>query len=407
MTKSSEPVPFFRVELGEQEIREVASVLRSGWLTTGPRVASFEARFAEAVGVTHALAVSSGTAAMHLAVEALGLAAGEGVLVPAMTFAATAEVVRYSGAVPILVDCEETSLNIDLADAERKLRAARRQELPVRGYDRVVGIMPVHVGGFMLRMDEVGRFAAENGLWIVEDAAHAFPAAFRTSEGKQWQICGAGTADVTCFSFYANKTITTGEGGMAVTEDQDLADRMRLMSLHGLSQDAWQRYSGGEWDYRIVAPGYKYNMTDIVGAIGLHQVRRAEEFRRRRERLSELYGEKLGGVEEVELPSTREDRIHAWHLYPIRLRLERLRIDRDEFMRELKAAGIGCSVHWRPLHRHPYYEEFGWGPDHCPIASRAWRRLISLPLFPSMSQFEIDRVVSVIRDLCRVHRRRC
>ncbi len=347
------------------------------------------------------MAVNSATAALHLAVEALGLTRGQGVLVPAMTFAATAEIVRYLDAVPILVDCDPRTLNMDLEDAGRKLHAARAGELPGPPCTTVVGIIPVHVGGLMMDVAAVRAFAEEHRLWVVEDAAHAFPASWRPGADQPWTMCGDDTAAVTCFSFYANKTITTGEGGMAVTADAALADRMRLMSLHGLSNDAWTRYAGGRsWDYRIVAPGFKYNLTDIAAAIGIHQLMRAEAMRERRESIAGVYARALSALDAIDTPMVVPDRVHAWHLYPIRLRLDRLRATRGEFMVALKGLGIGCSVHWRPLHLHPYYEEQGWTGAHCPVATREWERLISLPIFPSMTKAEQERVIETIARLC-------
>ena len=402
-------VPFFRPDLGEPEINEALAVLRSGWLTTGSRVHLFEQEFAAAVGARHAVAVNSCTAALHLAAEALGLKAGQAVLVPTMTFAATAEIVRYLGAVPILVDCDPVTANLDIADAERKLAQLRCGDLPdsIPKDIRVVGIIPVHVGGLMMNVTDVQRFAEENKLWVVEDAAHAFPAAWRPGPDAPWQRCGEGTSAVTCFSFYANKTITTGEGGMAVTADAERAARMRSMSLHGLSHDAWGRYAGnGSWDYRIMAPGYKYNLTDIAAAIGLHQLARAGEMRHRREVLAARYREALVQVDEIEVPPVVRDRINAWHLFPIRLRTECLSIDRNRFMEDLKLAGIGCSVHWRPLHLHPYYQEtYRWRPEDFPTATALWERSISLPLFPSMQIEQIDHVIQTIKDLCTRHAR--
>ncbi|HET9794567.1 MAG TPA: DegT/DnrJ/EryC1/StrS aminotransferase family protein [Thermoanaerobaculia bacterium] len=400
-------VPFHRPQITDAEIAEVVSSLRSGWLTTGPKVRRFEAEFAEAVGARNAIALNSCTAALHLAVEAVGLARGEAVLVPTMTFAATAEVVRYRGAIPILVDVDPVTLHLDLRDAARKIDLFRRGALPpaVSRATRVAGIMPVHVGGVMMDISKVRRFAQERGLWVIEDAAHAFPAAWRPAPGEAWQRCGEDTADVTCFSFYANKTITTGEGGMAVTGDAALADRMRLMSLHGLSHDAWGRYTGnGAWDYRILAPGYKYNMTDLAAAIGVAQLPRAEEMRRAREDRARRYMERLRNVEEIELPGEDPDRLHAWHLFPVRLRLEALEIGRDEFLAGLRDEGVGTSVHWRPLHLHPYYEEtFGWTRADFPAASRAWERLVSLPLYPDLDDESQDRVIGAIETLCRRH----
>ncbi len=396
-------VPFFRPVITETEIDEVAQCLRSGWLTTGPRTAEFEARFARFVGAEHALAVNSCTAALHVAVEALGLKAGEAVLVPTMTFAATAEVVRYQGAVPVLVDCDPATLNMDLEDAERKLHGARSGRL-FRGQNVAVrGIIPVHVGGLMLDMGAVNAFASRHRLWVVEDAAHALPAAFRPATDAPWQRCGENTAAVTCYSFYANKTITTGEGGMAVTNDPGLAKHMRRMSLHGLSHDAWTRYHGnGSWDYRILTPGYKYNMTDIAASLGIHQLERAEVMRCQREAISHEYRSALDDLEQLETPPSPPDRRHAWHLFPIRLRLDRLRLGRDAFLDQLRQRKVGSSVHWRPLHLHPYYAKtYGWQPDDLPVASSVWERLISLPLFAGMEPAECQYVVNVVRSLCK------
>jgi dTDP-4-amino-4,6-dideoxygalactose transaminase len=402
-------VPFFRPDLREGEIEEVVAALRSGWLTTGPRVRRFEEEFAAAVGGRHAVAVNSCTAALHLAVEALGLEAGQAVLVPTMTFATTAEIVRYLGAVPILVDCDPVTLNMDLSDAARKLadHAAGKLPAPIPRGARTVGIVPVHVAGWMMDTDAVGAWARERGLWVLEDAAHAFPSSWRRSAGDPWRRCGENTSAVACFSFYANKTITTGEGGMAITDDADLARRMRMMSLHGLSQDAWDRYSGGRsWDYRIVAPGFKYNLTDVAAALGLRQLARAEEMRREREDIARRFRAGLAEVEELELPPDGPDRIHSWHLFPIRLRLERLAVDRNTFLDELKSHGVGCSVHWRPLHLHPYYQEtFGWRAEDLPHATAVWERLISLPLFPGMREDEIAHVVATVQRLAARHAR--
>ena len=402
-------VPFFRPEIGEAEIEEVVAALRSGWLTTGPRVKRFEEEMAAAVGARHAIAVNSCTAALHLAVEALGLRRGQAVLVPTMTFAATAEVVRYAGAVPVLVDCDPVTLNLDLDDAERKLADLRAGKLSsVEEEVQPVGIIPVHVGGLMMDLAALDGFARRHGLWVVEDAAHSFPAAWRPGPQHPWTRSGEGTAAVTCFSYYANKTITTGEGGMAVTGDAELAERMRMMSLHGLSHDAWGRFTkGGSWDYKILAPGFKYNLTDVAAAIGIHQLARAEEMRRRREEIAFRYAEGFADVQELELPPFPEDRIHSWHLFPVKLRTAQLAIDRNSFIAELKEAGVGCSVHWRPLHLHPYYaESFGWLPEHLPAASEVWPRLVTLPLFPAMTEVEFEHVVSVVQRICARHARR-
>ena len=440
-------VPFFRPALQEEEVSEVVATLRSGWLTSGPRVKHFEEAFAAAVGAdskeqrakgkapgakskghsVHAVAVNSGTAAMHLAVEALGLKPQQGVLVPTMTFAATAEVVRYQGAIPILVDCDPVTLNMDLEDARRRVERVgiRNQKSEVRSQKSalndsrsltddlrpltsgIAGIMPVHVGGVLMNLGQLEEFAQEHKLWMVEDAAHAFPVGWRRAAEEPWQQRSNGSRSVTCYSFYANKTITTGEGGMAVTSNSKLAQRMRLMSLHGLSADAWGRYStNGKWDYKIVAPGYKYNLTDIAAAIGIHQLGRAEAMRRERERIALRYCEALTRVDQIELPSHDDNRIDSWHLFAIRLRLKRLAIDRDAFMDELKQAGVGCSVHWRPLHLHPYYQKtFGWRAKDFPVATAQWKRLVSLPIFPGMRDDEIEHVINTLKRICQRHSR--
>ena len=400
-------VPFFRPHVGDDEINEVISTLRSGWLTTGPKVKAFEKQFAKAVNGKFAVAVNSCTAALHLAVEAIGLREGEAVLIPTMTFAATAEIILYKKAVPVLVDCDPVTGNMDLADAERKIEKLKRRTLPfLHGRDlKVVGMIPVHVGGYMMNVRDLKEFARNHDLWIIEDAAHAFPSAWRPNSNAPWKYCGDDTASVTCYSFYANKTITTGEGGMAVTNNEALADTIRLMSLHGLSHDAWGRYSGGgSWDYKIVQPGYKYNLTDIAAAIGCHQLARAEEMRKQREAVAEFFLSSLADVDEIRLPATDEDRIHSWHLFPIRLNLENLSIDRNEFIEELKRNGVGCSVHWRPLHMHPLYQErLGWSENHLPAATRLWNEIISLPIFSSMTFEEMVHVAETVKELCSKH----
>jgi perosamine synthetase len=298
---------------------------------------------------------------------------------------------------------------MSLRDAARQLEQFRATKPGNLASNRpeVVGIVPVHVGGLMMDVGAVQQLASNLGLWVVEDAAHAFPAAWRPSPGSPWQRCGEGTAKISCFSFYANKTITTGEGGMAATQSEELAKHMHMMSLHGLSHDAWGRYSrNGNWDYRITAAGYKYNLTDIAAGMGIHQLARAEQMRLSREHIATQYLKMLAGLETIELPPTDRNRIHAWHLFPIRLRLDRLRITRDEFVVKLREAGVGFSVHWRPLHLHPYYQEkFGTHPEDFPAATAMWERLVSLPIFPDMNSVELEYVVDTIRSLCTKYAR--
>jgi perosamine synthetase len=393
-------IPFFRPRLGQSEIDEVIDCLASGWLTTGPRTKRFEGDFAAYVGAKHAVALNSATAALHLALESVGLARGDSVLVPTMTFAATAEVVRYFDATPVLVDCREEDFNIDVEDARRRANAALE-----RG-GKLCAVIPVHYGGQAADMAGIKALAQEFNLRVIEDAAHCCPAQYRKDAASPWKSVGS-ESDVACYSFYANKCITTGEGGMACTNDDRLAERMRIMSLHGISKDAWKRFTAeGSWYYEIVAPGFKYNLTDIAAAIGIHQLRRADEFRKERERVASLYRERLGTIEEIILPTANPDRIHSWHLFAIRLRLDRISIDRAQVIEELKQAGIGTSVHWMPLHMHPYYREtYGCRPEDFPVSARLYQEIISLPIFPGMSEAEVGIVSEELGGIIARHRR--
>src|SRR5271167_3106084 len=375
-------------EIGEQDIAAVADALRSGWVTAGPRVKEFEAQFARFTGAAHAVAVNSGTAALHLALEAAGIKAGDEVLVPTMTFAATAEVVIQLGARPVLVDCVSDTLNVDPAALERAVTS------------RTKAIIPVHFAGHPCDMDALLELAAARGLTVVEDAAHALPARWR---GKMVGTIG----DLTCFSFYATKTITTGEGGMITTEDAAWADRMRMMSLHGISKDAWKRYTAeGSWRYEIIAPGYKYNMTDIAAALGLSQLVRCDDFLRARIRCSKLYDQGFAGACAIQTPISHNDIEHAWHLYVIRLDLEQLRIDRDQVIELLKQRNIGVAVHFIPLHLHPYYrDKYGYTPADFPNASAAFERIISLPIYPRLTDAEVGEVVDAVIGITREYRR--
>ncbi|HYG35804.1 MAG TPA: DegT/DnrJ/EryC1/StrS family aminotransferase [Clostridia bacterium] len=387
-------IPFYKPSITEGEINEVVETLRSGWLTTGPRTKKFEQEFAAYLQQSHAVAVNSCTAALHLALEAIGLKAGQGVVVPTMTFAATAEVVRYFNAVPILSDCCRSDFNIDIVDAKRRIEAA------IKSGTQVVAIIPVHYGGQVCDMAGVKELAREYNLKIVEDAAHCCPAFFRENEAANWVPVGK-TADISCFSFYANKTITTGEGGMACTDNAEYADRMRIMSLHGISRDAWKRFTAeGSWYYEIIAPGFKYNLTDIASAIGLIQLRRADELHKRRAELAQMYQAGLANIGEVELPTVQPNRIHSWHLYVIRLKLDRLSIDRAEFIKELQGLGIGTSVHWLPLHMHPYYRTtYGYRPEDLPTAASLYPGIITLPLFPDMTDKDVNYVCEAIKGI--------
>jgi len=311
-----------------------------------------------------------------------------------MTFAATAEVVRYFNAIPLLVDCRAEDLNLDVADACCKIEAAQQ-----RG-EQVVAIIPVHYGGQIGDVAGVRSLARQFNLTIIEDAAHCCPAWFRDNENEPWQPVGRSAA-ISCYSFYANKTITTGEGGMACTESDQHAERMRLMALHGISRDAWKRYTAdGSWYYEIIAPGFKYNLTDIAAAIGVQQLRKADQLHQRRTQWAQLYSELLADVEELVLPRTMPNRIHSWHLYSIRLRSSAHGADRATAISELKDAGIGASVHWMPLHLHPYYREtLGYKPADCPRAATIYPELVSLPLYPDLTAEDIEHICFTLKEI--------
>lgn len=398
-------VPFFRPSITEREIEEVVTCLRSGWLTTGPMTRAFEEEFARYVGAKHAVALNSCTAALHLALEAIGIRRGDLVLVPTMTFAATAEVVRYFDAIPVFVDCDPETLCIDITAARgtlERLRAGQRIPGVEAPTGKVRAIIPVHYAGQMADVDGVRALAEEFGLVVIEDAAHTLPAFTRAGRDAPWRSVGT-TAAVTCFSFYANKCITTGEGGMAVTDDSALAERMRLMSLHGMSKDAWKRYTAsGSWYYEVVAPGFKYNLTDIASAIGRVQLTRADELWAARRRVVAAYHEALADVPGLELPRELPDRQHSWHLFSIRLDLAVWRSGRDAFIDGLRQREIGASVHWQPLHMQPYYREtYGLASEDLPVAASLWPRLVTLPMSPGMPDEEISLVVEAIRSMLR------
>ncbi|HEY3862566.1 MAG TPA: DegT/DnrJ/EryC1/StrS aminotransferase family protein [Verrucomicrobiae bacterium] len=393
-------LPFYKPSLGQEEIDEVVDTLKSGWLTTGPKTKQFEQEFSAYLKHRHSVAVNSCTAALHLALEAIGLQPGQGVIVPTMTFAATAEVVRYLGGRPILADCRADDFNLDTADAERKIQSA------LAAGQSVSAVMPVHYGGQIGDVAGVRALAGRYHLKIVEDAAHCCPAFYRESESAPWQTVGS-SADVSCYSFYANKTITTGEGGMACSNDEACASRMRMMSLHGISHDAWKRFTDqGSWYYEILAPGFKYNMTDIAAAIGIHQLRKAGAFHQRRTAIAGQYQELLRHLDEIILPQVQPNRIHSWHLYVIRLKLERLRIDRAQFIVELRNRGVNPSVHWMPLHMHPYYRQtLGLAAEDLPMAASLYPQIITLPLYPDMGEAGVRQVCGAIEDIVRSNRR--
>lgn len=388
-------LPFALPDIGQEEIDEAVESLRSGWLTTGPKTKRFEEAFAAFLGVSHALAVNSGTAALHLALEAVGLQEGEFVITTPFTFTATAEVIRYFGAHPLFVDIEESTMNVDPERVANAAGAALRQGKNVRA------ILPVHYAGRSCDMEALKGVAGRCSLKIVEDAAHAFPA---SCKGHKIGTIG----DLTAFSFYATKPLATGEGGMVTTFNGEYADRIRTMRLHGISRDVWDRYSAKRpsWYYEVVAPGYKYNLTDVAASIGIHQLGKADRFRKRREEIASLYSEAFSDLPVILPPPSPDRDIHSWHLYVLRLRLERLRIDRDRFIELMAERGIGTSVHFIPLHMHPYWrEKYGFRPEDFPVSLAAYRCCVSLPIYTRMTENDVDRVIAAVREILEYNSR--
>lgn len=402
-SKKEEFLPFSLPLIEDEEIKEVINVLKSGWITTGSKTKSFENEFAKYIGCKHAIAVNSCTAALHLALDAIGLKEGDEVITSPMTFAATAEVIRYFKAKPVFVDIDPVTMNIDPEKIE---------DGKVRSWEvgKAKAIIPVHFAGYPCKMDKIMDIAKKNRLKVIEDAAHVFPGSFK---GKNIGTIG----DITCFSFYATKNITTGEGGMITTDNDEWAERMRIMSLHGISKDAWKRYSAeGSWYYEIIAPGYKYNLTDIAAALGLAQLRKADKLWERRKRIAAMYNEAFKSLKEIEIPAVEENgrmggwddgTRHSWHLYVIKLNLECLSIiDRNAFIDKLKTRGIGTSVHFIPLHIHPYYREtYRYKPEDFPISYETYKRIVSLPLYPKMTDSDVNRVIEAVLNVIKKNRR--
>lgn len=373
--------------IGEDEIAEVVDTLRSDWITTGPKVARFEAEFAAAVSAPAAVAVNSCTAALHVALLANGVGPGHEVITTPLTFVATANVVEHVSARPVLVDVEPDTLTIDPAQIEAAITARTR------------AIIPVHYAGHPADMDAIHGVARAHRLLVLEDAAHAIPAVYR---GRK---VGSGGNPV-AFSFYATKNLTTAEGGM-LTGEHAFLERARQLSLHGLSRDAWKRYDkGGSWRYEVLAPGFKYNMTDIQAALGLWQLRKLAAFQERRREVVRRYTEAFQGDEAFELPVERPNVEHAWHLYVLRLRPGVLRIGRDRFIEELAARNIGTSVHFTPIHLHPYYrDKYGYDATAFPVAHDNFQRMLSLPLNPRLSDQDVADVIDAVREVARGQRR--
>jgi len=377
-------LPFALPEIGEDEIAEVVDTLRSGWVTTGPKARRFEQAFAEYLGEpqTECIAVNSATAGLHLALEALGLGPGDEVITTTHTFTATAEVVRYLGADVVLVDIDPLTLNIDPKLVEAAITPRTR------------AIVPVHYAGLAVDMLAILDIARKHGLRVVEDAAHALPTTLER------ELIGTMGSDATVFSFYANKTMTTGEGGMLVTRNAELAKRAKVMRLHGMNRDAFDRFTAKvpSWYYEIVAPGFKYNLTDIAASMGLHQLKRARGFQQRRAEIAAQYQEAFADLPVILPPDAPEGDMHSWHLYVLRLR-DDAPLSRDGLIEALFAAGIGCSVHYIPLHLHPYWRDrYALKPEQFPHSHKAYEQMLSLPIYTKMTDADVQRVIAAVND---------
>jgi len=377
-TVRSKFLPYFQPSIYEAEIDEVVNTLNSGWLTMGPKTAEFEGAIAEYTGAKHAIAVNSCTAALHLSLIALGIGKGDEVITTPFTFAATGNVIIHTGAKPVFVDIDRATYNIDPEKMERAITK------------RTKAIMPVHYAGQACDMGAIKRIAEKHNLFIIEDAAHAIGAEY---EGKKIGTLG----DATCFSFYVTKNITTGEGGAITTDNDKLADKLRILRLHGISRDAWKRYtSAGDWYYEIEECGWKYNMTDVQAALGIQQIKRLDEFIAIRREYAQIYTEELGKIGGVITPHEMKNATHVYHLYPILLRS----YDRKKFIEELKERNIGCSVHFIPLHLHPFYRRtFKFKKGDFPNSEWVYEREVSLPLYPKMTKRDLRYVINTVADV--------
>ncbi|BCO30374.1 LPS biosynthesis protein [Thiohalobacter sp. COW1] len=378
-------IPFALPSIGDDEISAVVETMKSGWLTTGDKCCRFEEAFANYVGAKHALTVNSATSGLHLALEAAGVGPGDKVLTSPYTFTATAEVIRYLGADPVFIDIDPDTMNIDVELIEEAINTSVN----------VKAIIPVHIAGQACDMDPILDIARKYGLVVVEDAAHALPTTYKGS------MVGA-IGDITVYSFYVTKTITTGEGGMVVTDNDEYAGRIKTMRLHGINRDVFDRYRSTvpAWYYEVVAPGYKYNMTDISAAIGLEQLKKADSFRKRREQIACAYTHAFSGLPLKVPVISRPDDMHAWHLYIIQLDTEATTITRDKFIELMFEQGIGTSVHFIPLHLHPYWKErYGFETTSFMTAFDVYNKVVSLPIYPSMSDNDVDRVIAAVRSI--------
>lgn len=381
----SEFIPFSPPHITEEEIQAVVETLRSPWITTGPQTKALEAEFCELYGAPAALALNSCTAGMHVGLMTLDIERGHEVIVPTHTFCATANVVEHVGATPILVDVQADTLNIDPDQVRRCITP------------RTKAIMPVHFAGHPADMDEIWAIANEHGLEVLEDAAHPVSAKYKGA------YIGSGS-NLASFSFYATKNMTTAEGGI-LTGSQELIEKARVIGLHGMDKDAWKRFDkGGSWKYDVVTPGFKYNLPDVLAALGRVQLKRLPEMQARRREIVARYSQAFAGIPQVEVPQVRSYVDPVWHLYVLRINPDRLKIDRDDFMRELALRDVGASVHYTPLHLHSFYaNKYGLKPEDFPVSTQEFHRIISLPLSPAHTDAQIGRVIEAVEEVCSLY----
>ena len=381
-------LPFARPVIDDIEINNVLTVMKSGWLTTGPQTMKFEKKFREFIGSRYAVAVNSCTAALHLSLIGCGVKEGDEVITTTNTFCSSANVIVWQKAKPILVDIEEGTYNIDASKIEEKIT------------ERTKAIMPVHYGGQPCDMDPIIELAEKYGLKVIEDSAHSIGSEYK---GRKIGTIG----DTTCFSFYATKNLTTGEGGMLVTDHKKIAETAMLLRLHGIDKDAWKRYNAqGSWYYEVKSAGYKYNMTDVQAAIGLGQLEKIKKFNERRQEIAKIYDRAFEKIPEIIPPLKKKDRVHVYHLYPIRIDTEALKINRAKFIEALKAENIGTSVHFIPLHLHPFYQKtFSYKADDFPVAQKVYQGIVSIPMFPAMTDRDAEDVIIAIERLIEFYKK--
>ena len=381
-------LPFHQPLIEDEEINAVIATLKSGWLSTGPKVHEFEKTMSEYLNVPHCIALNSGTAALHLALKAIGLQEHDEVIIPTNTFTATGEVITYFKAKPVLVDCKKSDFNIDENKIESEIT------------DKTKAIMPVHFGGNPCEIKVIKAICAKYNLKLIEDAAHALTSKY------QGNLIGA-QGDITCFSFYATKNITTGEGGMAVTANPVYAEKIRKLSLHGINVDAWNRYGEkGSWFYEVIDAGFKYNMSDILASIGTIQMTKVESMLEKRTNIAKIYSDNLTNIPSITLPKSNKENRHSWHLYVIQIDTNYLNIGRDEFITKLKEYNIGTSVHFIPLHRHPYYKNnFGYSHKEFPNAETIYNSSISLPIYPKMTESDVDNVIQAVKHIAHANQK--